>query len=99
MEGTRISERKILVEAIKELLRVQDIDLSTVMIANERQLECTRRAIGNIQECITALREEVTYDAIIVCIESAIDPLLELTGSRITDTIVDEIFSKFCVGK
>lgn len=99
LEGTKISERKILVDAIKDLLKVRDIDLSTALIANERQLECTLRAISNLQESVIALREGLTYDAIIVCVESAIDPLLELTGSKVADVILDEIFSKFCVGK
>ena len=34
-----------------------------------------------------------------VCIDSAIDNLLVLTGEKATESVVNEIFSQFCVGK
>ena len=38
-------------------------------------------------------------DAINVCIDSAIEDLLELTGKKAREAVVDEVFSRFCVGK
>ena len=40
-----------------------------------------------------------TLDAINVCIDSAIDSLLELTGERASDAVIDQVFARFCVGK
>ena len=39
------------------------------------------------------------YDALNVVLDDAEQSLLELTGERITDAVVDEVFSNFCVGK
>ena len=41
----------------------------------------------------------LTYDAITVSIEEAITSLLELTGERTSDEVVDRVFHNFCVGK
>ena len=38
-------------------------------------------------------------DAVNVLVDEAEQYLLELTGERITDAVVDEVFSRFCVGK
>ena len=41
----------------------------------------------------------MTFDAVTVMVESAIDALLELTGEKTSETVVDAVFSQFCVGK
>ena len=46
-----------------------------------------------------ALAEGQTLDAINVCIDAAIDSLLELTGERASDAVIDQVFARFCVGK
>lgn len=41
----------------------------------------------------------MTFDAVTVLIEDAIDALMEITGEKVTDAVVDSVFSNFCVGK
>ena len=41
----------------------------------------------------------MTYDAVNVMIDSAADELLSLTGKKASAEVVNNIFSKFCVGK
>ena len=41
----------------------------------------------------------MTLDAVNVMIDQAISSLLELTGEKATDKIVDQVFHNFCVGK
>ena len=38
-------------------------------------------------------------DAVNVLIDEAEQAILSLTGEKITDAVVDEVFSRFCVGK
>ena len=47
----------------------------------------------------TAIDMGMTMDAINVCIEDAVEALLELTGKKAREAVVDEVFSQFCVGK
>ncbi len=90
---------KELETAIKEQVKLYDFDMSAGMIATERQRECATNAKQYIEESIFALKSGMTLDAVTVSIEMAIDALLELTGGRITEEIVNQVFSHFCVGK
>ena len=41
----------------------------------------------------------MTPDVVTISITEAAAALAELTGERVTDSVVNEVFSKFCVGK
>ncbi len=38
-------------------------------------------------------------DAVNILVDEAEQSLLQLTGEKVTDAVVDEVFSRFCVGK
>lgn len=70
-----------------------------MLLASQRQLSCALRAADSLKEAGEALDMGITLDAVAVLIESAIEPLLELTGRKVSDTVIDALFAKFCVGK
>lgn len=74
-------------------------DPSQGMIANERQRNSLCEAISAVQEAAAALKSGYALDAVTVSLEGALDALLELTGERVSDAVVDRIFARFCVGK
>ena len=76
-----------------------EYDPSQGILANERQRSDAQRAYEHIKEASEALDLGVTFDAVTVVIEEAINSLLELTGERATEAVVDKVFSSFCVGK
>ncbi len=84
---------------VEELLGTEDFDPSCAMLANERQRACCLRAEQTLAEGIEAMENGMTLDAVNVCMDSAIDALLELTGQRAGEAVVDEVFARFCVGK
>ena len=88
-----------LIQAIAELLHLSDADPSAPLLANERQRICLQKAATALEEAVQALEEGVTLDAVSVCLDEAIGPLLELTGRRVSDAVVDAVFAQFCVGK
>ena len=69
------------------------------MLINERQLNCCKNALTCIDEAISAIDSGLTMDAVNVSIDAAISPLLELTGEKVSEAVVNEVFSRFCVGK
>ncbi len=88
-----------LTAAIERVLGTDKIDTSKAMLTTERQRISAVAAIGSIDEAINAIDMGITMDAVNVCIDTAIDRLLELTGKKAKETVVDEVFSQFCVGK
>jgi tRNA modification GTPase len=84
---------------IKALLGVENFDATQPLIANKRQKLCVQRAFEHLGEALSGLDGGLTYDAVNVMLDSAIDELLTLTGRKATEEVVNNIFSKFCVGK
>ena len=84
---------------VRALLHLSDLDSSASVIANERQRACVEQASRTMDQALEALQAGQTLDAINVCIDSAIDSLLELTGERASDAVIDQVFARFCVGK
>ena len=85
--------------AIETLLGTADFDTTQAMLMNERQYACCKEAQSNIEEALSALESGFTRDAINVNIDVAVENLDILTGEKATESIVNEIFSQFCVGK
>ena len=85
--------------AVKEILGIDSFDASAPMLANQRQKQCVKNALGHIDEALSASLSGLTYDAVNVMIDSAVDDLLMLTGRKANIEVVNNIFSKFCVGK
>ena len=86
-------------EAIADILSANEFDPNAACLTSERQRSCCVSASERLGEAIAALENGVTYDAVNVCADCAIDSLLELTGEKASAAVVDEVFSRFCVGK
>lgn len=86
-------------QAIKEQLGVENFDASQPILANKRQKQCVANAYKHICQALEGAQMGITYDAINVMIDSAVDDLLSLTGKKATEEVVNNIFSRFCVGK
>lgn len=95
-QGTGASE---LQDAILKQINAQQIDPNGVLLANERQLAAAKRAWSALSQTLADIKAGMPYDAVSVLLDDAICALLELTGERVSEAVVDEVFSKFCVGK
>ena len=91
--------KKDLEDAVLSLLKLDNINSDTTVFANERQKNCVEKAKNNLKLALNALNIGETLDAVTVTVSKACDFLLELTGEKVTETVVDEVFHNFCVGK
>ncbi len=85
--------------AVENLFKIDKNSFSVVSAANERQKMCIENALGSISEAISIVENSQMLDALNVVIDETEQYLLELTGERITEAVVNEVFSRFCVGK
>lgn len=85
--------------AVKQMYELNEDSFSTVTASNERQKLCIDNAAEAVSTAIEAIEFGEMLDAVNVLLDEAEQYLLELTGERITDAVVDEVFSRFCVGK
>lgn len=84
---------------IEKTAGTEDFDPSAGIVANERQRNAIRNAVNSLYEAKESLAMGMTMDAITVSLQETIDYLLELTGEKAGEEIVDSVFHNFCVGK
>lgn len=91
--------REEIQKATEKLLGIGGYDADSTIFANERQISCAERARKYLAMALESLDMGETLDAVTVMIDNGANALLELTGEKATEAVVDEVFSKFCVGK
>ena len=85
--------------AVETELKLDEISFEDYSAANERQKQCIEDSLMYVRKAISAIEYGELLDAVTILIDEAENNLLMLTGEKITDSVVDEVFSRFCVGK
>ncbi|APU96895.1 tRNA uridine-5-carboxymethylaminomethyl(34) synthesis GTPase MnmE [Sphingobacterium sp. B29] len=97
------AKEQIGVEELKDELinRVHLGNLNTddVMVTNIRHVEALQKTADSLERVIYGIDNPVTSDFLAMDIRQALYHLGEITGSVSTDDLLDNIFSKFCIGK
>ncbi len=89
-----------LYEKITELFNLNEINLDNeILITNIRHKNIISKAIENVKMANKALSDSMPIDIITIYIKQILDDLGEITGDSVTEDIINEIFSKFCLGK
>lgn len=70
-----------------------------VYVQNARQEKLLREALASLNDAGAAAENMLPYDCIVIDVRNAIDLLGEITGDTVQDEIINEIFSRFCIGK
>ena len=86
-------------EIIEEIVGLSKFDPSDSVISNERQLLDLKKAKETLNDIIKEIDFGVTLDAITVLFQDALKFFMEFTGEKVSEVVVDRVFSKFCVGK
>lgn len=84
--------------AVRALFPAPDVPAGEIL-TNTRHFDAIARAEAAIARATAALDAGMTTDIILTDAEDALASLASLTGRHVRDDIVDEIFSRFCVGK
>lgn len=95
-EKTGIEELK---KAILEKIQLHNIAADEVLISNIRHLEALQKTDSALTNVLYNLDSSVTSDFISSDIKQALYYLGEITGLVTTDDLLENIFSKFCIGK
>ena len=66
---------------------------------NERQLDLAKSAKESLKNIDKVFEEKLPWDFWTIDLREAINYLGELTGDDLTESLLDNIFSKFCIGK
>ena len=87
---------KKLKDGLFKITKLEDITKGEgMLILNTRQKNAIKKTKDGLLKLCDMLKENCLLDAASCRLESAIDFLLELSGQKVSDLVVEEIFSKF----
>lgn len=83
-------------DAVREIFST-DLPAGSPVISNGRQYQCLCR----VRTALMRAKENLglTPDVIVSDLEEGISSVGEITGSTVSEAVIHEIFSRFCVGK
>ena len=89
-----------LYKEITNLFKLNEININNeAIITNIRHLDLIRRAKENVINAINTINSNMPIDIISINIKDIIDCLNSITGESTSEDIINDIFSKFCLGK
>ncbi|HEY4613517.1 MAG TPA: tRNA uridine-5-carboxymethylaminomethyl(34) synthesis GTPase MnmE [Bacteroidota bacterium] len=72
---------------------------ASVTVTNARHHAAIKSAEENLGLALASLKENQSNELVAIDLRAALDRLGEITGAVTTDDILNNIFSKFCIGK
>ena len=89
-----------LYKKIEELFNMNEINVdSEVVITNLRQKNLIFNALKSVEKAAEAVNNGTPLDIVAIFIKEILEEIGFITGDSVTEDIIDEIFSKFCLGK
>ena len=79
--------------------KVGVIDAESNFVRDEREADILRRAVDNLKSARETIKSDVGIDFVSIDLRAALELFGEITGETVTDDVINEIFSKFCIGK
>ena len=85
---------------IIELFNLNELDSNNYnYLTNARELSLVKQAVEHITDAIKNTKDELPFEIIADDIKVTYELLGEVIGETYTEDLLDEIFTKFCVGK
>lgn len=88
-----------LLDALHALITQQAGQAGEPALATVRQLDALRRARGHVDAALAARAAGVPLDLLAIDLRAALHAVGEVTGEAVDEAVLDEIFSRFCIGK
>lgn len=66
---------------------------------NQRQNECLRQILAHLMVVESLLDNEADEEIAAIKVRESLEKLAELTGENISESLLDHLFSQFCIGK
>jgi tRNA modification GTPase len=87
-------------KAILEIVKTGKVQAADMDLAiNQRQAAALTKAKISLEQVQATIAQQLPFDFWTIDLRSAIYALGEITGEEVTESVLDRIFHKFCIGK
>ena len=89
-----------LYEEIEKIIETSEISSDNeIIVTNTRHKSLIIKGKIALEQALETMANDMPIDVIVVYIKEILENLGEITGETVTEDIIKEIFSKFCLGK
>ena len=89
-----------LYKEIEKMFQINNLDAGKeTIITNIRHKNQIDNAIKSIEDAKMAVENNMPIDIVSISIKQTLEDLGKITGENVSEDIINEIFSKFCLGK
>ena len=94
------NDASIILDKIKELFNLEKLETSDLTyLSNARSISLLKKSLNNISNAIDNINNNDPIDIVELEIKNAWSTLGEIIGETYTEELLDELFSRFCLGK
>lgn len=94
-QGIEDLETAILKCVQQDAIAAADLDIAI----NQRQKACLLRVVQSLEHVLLAIADQLPLDFWTIDLRAAISAIGEITGEEVTESVLEQIFSRFCIGK
>ena len=87
-------------EAISWLFQLGKVEhADATYVSNSRHIHLLRKALASVKDVIEGIDAGVPLDMVEIDLKNAWESLGEVIGESVSEDLIDQIFSQFCLGK
>ena len=86
-------------DSLLETVNIKNLNTNETILTNIRHVEALKNTESSLNRVLENVDNPITSDFLAMDIKQALHYLGEIVGEVTTDDLLDNIFSKFCIGK
>ncbi|MDR3587544.1 MAG: tRNA uridine-5-carboxymethylaminomethyl(34) synthesis GTPase MnmE [Desulfosporosinus sp.] len=72
---------------------------SNPLLSNVRQISSLEHCYSALRQALESIRQEMPWDILSIDVRQALHYVSEITGHNVQESLLEDIFSRFCIGK
>ena len=89
---------RLLIDTIIKKCGLQQVENINIFL-NERHIRNLSACLSNLNDTDEIIKNKLPFDLLSIELRDGIQNLSKITGQELTEELLDNIFSKFCIGK
>lgn len=87
-------------QKINDLFFAGTLEVSNrILVTNVRHIQILEESLSHLAGFLNGLELDLSVDFLVIDLQNAWEKLGKITGETVEDDLLDQIFSKFCLGK